>query len=106
MTTRAVCVVINADDTENLARFWSAALAWPVTPENSGAVTISPPTDDPAQAGQLPLTFVQTSELKTAKNRVHLDLASRSTEHQAALVSRLEALGARQIDIGQRNVTW
>jgi len=106
VTARAVRVVINADDMENLARFWSAALAWPVTPEDSGAVTLSPPSGDVAQVGQLPLTFVPANETKTAKNRVHLDLASRSTEHQAALVSRLEALGARQIDIGQRNVTW
>ena len=41
------------------------------------------------------------------KNRVHLDLASRSSEHPAELVERLEGLGARRIDIGEGpDVTW
>ena len=41
------------------------------------------------------------------KNRVHLDLASTSEEHQATLVAQLEALGARRLDIGQSaDVTW
>jgi hypothetical protein len=44
---------------------------------------------------------VPVPEPKTSKNRVHLDVASTSDEHKAALVARLEGLGARQIDIGQ-----
>ena len=60
-----------------------------------------------AQAGQLPLVFVPVPESKTSKNRVHLDVASMSEEHKAALVARLEGLGARQIDIGQPDeVSW
>ena len=70
-------------------------------------MVIEPPDDDPAQAGQLPLVFVPVPELKTSKNRVHLDVASTSEDHQAALVARLERLGARQIDIGQPDdVSW
>lgn len=106
MPTCAVCVTIDAHDPAVLGRFWRDALDWSITSEQSDSVTVSPPTNDPEQAGQLPLTFVPARGQKTAKNRIHLDLASRSTEHQAALVSRLETLGARQIDIGQRNVTW
>ncbi|MGH9212587.1 MAG: VOC family protein, partial [Acidimicrobiales bacterium] len=46
-------------------------------------------------------------EPKTSKNRVHLDVASTSAEHQSALVARLEALGAGRIDIGQPDdVSW
>jgi hypothetical protein len=44
---------------------------------------------------------------KVVKNRVHLDLASKSADDQAALVARLEGLGARKLDIGQGpDVTW
>jgi hypothetical protein len=44
---------------------------------------------------------------KVVKNRVHLDLASRSAEDQVALVDRLVGLGARKVDVGQGpEVTW
>jgi hypothetical protein len=42
-------------------------------------------------------------EPKTVKNRLHLDLRA---DDQEAEVRRLEALGARRIDIGQGDVTW
>jgi hypothetical protein len=46
-------------------------------------------------------------EPKTSKNRAHLVLTSTSTEHQVALVARLEILGRRQIDVGQPDtVRW
>jgi hypothetical protein len=46
------------------------------------------------------------TEPKTAKNRIHLDLASTSREHQEAEVARLEKLGATPVDIGQGDVSW
>jgi hypothetical protein len=107
MPTRLVHLVVDAADPAGLARFWSRALEWPVTFEEPDEVVIEPPDDDPAQAGQLPLVFVPVPESKTSKNRVHLDVASMSEEHKAALVARLEGLGARQIDIGQPDeVSW
>ncbi len=45
--------------------------------------------------------FVPVPEAKTGKNRVHLDLATESAEHQAAEVDRLLGLGAVHADIGQ-----
>ena len=45
-------------------------------------------------------------ERKTGKNRVHLDLATTSPEHQAAEVERLCGLGATRADIGQGDVAW
>jgi glyoxalase superfamily protein len=62
-------------------------------------LVIEPPDDDPAQAGQLPLVFVPVPEPKTSENRVHLDVASTSEDHKAALVARLEGLGDRRIDV-------
>jgi hypothetical protein len=50
--------------------------------------------------------FVPVPQPKAGKNRVHLDLASRSPEHQAGLVGRLRALGARPGDVGQGDVPW
>ena len=37
---------------------------------------------------------------------MHLDLDSRSADHQAAAVERLRAAGARPVDVGQRGVPW
>lgn len=99
-------LVVDAADPSALARFWSAALGWPITADEPDEVVIEPPVDDPAQQGQIPLVFVPVTGPKTAKNRIHLDLASTSADHQRAMVTRLEALGARQIDIGQRDVSW
>jgi hypothetical protein len=107
MPTRLTHLVVDAADPGAIARFWSAALAWPVVREVAGLAVVAPPDGDPAQAGQLPLVFVAVDGPKTCKNRVHLDLASSSDEHQATLVARLESLGARRVDIGQGpDVTW
>jgi len=46
------------------------------------------------------------AEPKAVKNRVHLDLATRSAEHQASLVQRVRDHGARPPDIGQGDVPW
>jgi predicted enzyme related to lactoylglutathione lyase len=106
MPTRLVHLVVDAADPGALARFWSAALEWPVTVDEPDEVVIEPPEDDPAQEGQLPLVFVPVTDPKTAKNRIHLDLASTSADHQRATVTRLEGLGAERIDIGQGDVSW
>ncbi len=54
----------------------------------------------------LPLAFIPVPGLKGGKNRVHLDLASRSAQHQAALVDKVLGLGAARVDIGQGDVPW
>ena len=50
--------------------------------------------------------FVPVPESKELKNRLHLDLAPRADEDHAAAVIRLVELGARLVDIGQREVPW
>jgi predicted enzyme related to lactoylglutathione lyase len=107
MVMRAVSLVIDSADPWALARFWSAALQWPITYEEDDEVIIEPPEGDESQRGQLALLFGLNDDEKVEKNRVHLDLASTSEEHQATLVAQLEALGARRLDIGQSaDVTW
>jgi predicted enzyme related to lactoylglutathione lyase len=106
MTTRLVHVVVDAADPAELARFWAAALGWEVTVEEADEVAVAPEGFVYPGTTAQPLLFVPVPEPKTGKNRVHLDLASDSAEHQAALVRRLRDLGATPADIGQGDVPW
>src|SRR5207248_2794889 len=54
----------------------------------------------------VPLVFVPVPEKHAVKNRVHLDLATTSAQHQRELVARLRELGAAPADIGQGEVAW
>jgi hypothetical protein len=106
MPTRLVHLAVDAASPPDLARFWAAALDWEVTDEGDGEVDVDPPGHDYPDPAALPLVFVPVPEPKQGKNRVHLDLATTSLEHQAALVARLRDLGARPADIGQGDVPW
>jgi hypothetical protein len=105
MPTRLVHMVIDATDPQKLAQFWAGALDW-VVEEEDGEVDVSPVGYEYPDPAALPLVFVPVSGPKAAKNRVHIDLASQSAEHQASLVARLRDLGARPLDIGQGDVPW
>jgi predicted enzyme related to lactoylglutathione lyase len=98
-------VIIDAHDLPKIAGFWSEALGWPITYEEPDEYVIEPPDDAP-HPGQVPLVFVTVPERKERKNRVHLDLASTSTDHQLAQVDRLQTLGASTVDIGQGDRPW
>ena len=106
MATRLVHLVVDAAQPGQLARFWAAALNWEVAAEEGGEVDVWPAGYRYPDPVALPLVFVPVSEPKTSKNRVHLDLATGSSEHQAAEVRRLIELGAVPIDIGQGDVPW
>lgn len=104
MPTRLASVVIDSADPAALGRWWAEALGWPITCEDAEEVVVEPEdTDDPVVPA---LVFVPVDDPKVAQNRVHLDLASDSPEHQAAIVERLVAAGARPVDVGQRDVPW
>ena len=51
------------------------------------------------------LTFVAVPDAKTSKNRRHIDLNPSGCD-QAEELRRLETLGARRVDVGQREVPW
>jgi catechol 2,3-dioxygenase-like lactoylglutathione lyase family enzyme len=110
MPTRLVHLVFDAADPAGMARFWAAALGWEVAEDEEhedDPVSVAWPSGfaypDPVA---LPLVFVPMPEPKTVKNRVHLDLATQSADHQASVVARLRDLGARPADIGQGDVPW
>jgi predicted enzyme related to lactoylglutathione lyase len=106
MPTRLVHLAADALDPPRLARFWAAALGWEVVDEDPSESDVEPPGYHYPDAGAVIIAFVPVPEAKTGKNRVHLDLATRSVEHQAAEVERLRGLGAVPADIGQGEVPW
>ena len=103
MSTRLVNVVVDAADPPALARFWRDLLGWRVSLEEGGEVDLQAPPDD---GWELDLVFVPAAEPKTAQNRLHLDLSSASADQQMATLDRALDLGAKRVDIGQRNVPW
>ena len=106
MPTRLVHLVLDANDPPRLARFWAGALGWEVSEDSADEIDVSPPGFDYPSPAALPLVFIPVAEPKTGQNRVHLDLASSSAEHQAELVRRVRDLGATPADVGQGEVPW
>ncbi|GAA5087345.1 VOC family protein [Nocardia iowensis] len=103
MSTRLACVVFDADRPRFIADFWAELLGWGVTIDRPDEVDVAAPDPDGVD---LALTFLPAARAKNGKNRIHLDLASRSIDHQRVQVDRALSLGARRIDIGQGAVPW
>ncbi|MFM8922121.1 MAG: VOC family protein [Candidatus Nanopelagicaceae bacterium] len=94
------CITFDCQDPAVPAKFWSQALDWPITIENSEEVVVTNP------AGEGDLLFMRNPDKRTVKNRVHFDLRP---DNQQAEVARLESLGARRVEIGQSadpRTTW
>ena len=96
MTARLVALCVDANDPLGLARFWADALRWDIDAESVDEIALVP-TDDTT----FRIEFQLVPETKTGRNRIHLDLTTASLDEQRESVSRLVALGARHIDIGQ-----
>lgn len=96
MTSRVSEICLDVNDLHLMARFWSAALELPATVEEEAEIELSP---------GLVLLLLPVPEPRTVKNRMHLDLSPTSLD-QHEEVARLEALGARRVDIGQGDVGW
>jgi predicted enzyme related to lactoylglutathione lyase len=97
-------IVVDAAQPESLAAFWAEASGWPIGNRGDRWVALRSPS------GRLPdLDFVTVPDPKTVKNRVHLDVAPFVDDDRDLEVARLEALGARRIDVGQGEgpeITW
>ncbi|MFG2782852.1 VOC family protein [Streptomyces prunicolor] len=107
MALRPVQVNIKAVDGSALGRFWGEALGWGVL--SPGVTTYVGPGGGlvwPEPVG-LGIDLIPVPESKTpTKNRLHLDLATTSTTHQAELIARLRSFGATPADVGQGDVPW
>ena len=94
-------VVVNCEDPRAMADFWGRATDW----------TVHEVTDEHARLrsskGVGPyLELLRTPEPDALPNRIHLDLKPYPGVDQAAEVARLHSLGARDVDLGQGDVSW
>jgi len=101
MAVRFTELVVDANDVEALASFWSAVLGWEQRPpDDEGDIELVAPD------GSLPtILFARVPEPKTVKDRLHIDVSPTGSD-QATELRRLLDLGARQVDIGQGDVSW
>lgn len=91
-------VVVDAAQPAMLARWWAEALGWVLTFEADDEYEIRAAPD------RVPgLVFVSVQDLKSTKNRLHLDFRPAD---QVAEVNRLVALGAHRVDVGQADAPW
>ncbi|MFI7242500.1 VOC family protein [Streptomyces qinglanensis] len=94
-------VAVDCADPQAMARFWGEAMDWTVH-----EVTDEKAVLRSAQGIGPYLEFLRSSDPKTCWNRIHFDLRPYPGDDQAAEVARLRALGASDIDVGQRDVSW
>jgi hypothetical protein len=90
-------VVVDAHDPVALGRWWAEALGWVVVGDTADELSGRLPDRVPG------LLFVPVPEEKAGKNRLHLDFRP---VDQTAEVERLLSLGARRVDVGQRDASW
>jgi predicted enzyme related to lactoylglutathione lyase len=93
-------IVLHTPEPAALAPFWSAASGWPVVEANDVYASLR------SEEGGPYLELLRTTDPKTVKNRVHLDVAPYLHDSLSVEVERLESLGAVAVDIGQQNVRW
>ncbi|EFL40369.1 VOC family protein [Streptomyces griseoflavus] len=91
-------VIVHSAEPKALGQWWAEALGWVVVHVSDVEFAIQPDRD------RLPgLEFVLLDEPRKAKSRLHLDFVP---DDQDAEVARLEAHGARRVDIGQGDQPW
>lgn len=98
-------IVVQAEDPANLGTFWQRAAAGRLEAPGGPVATLELTTPGPR------LEFVRVQTPKTAKNRLHLDVAPYAGQDQSAQVARLIDLGALRAEVGQSKaaageVTW
>jgi catechol 2,3-dioxygenase-like lactoylglutathione lyase family enzyme len=103
MTLRLREICFNCADPDAMAEFWCGAIGYRVSERDENEIALTGAPNAPALL-MLRVDDVD-AEHKIGHNRLHLDL-SPTDRDQAAEVARLEALGARRIDIGQGSPTW
>ncbi|MFE9622239.1 VOC family protein [Streptomyces sp. NPDC006527] len=90
MTSMIRHVTIDSSDAYALASWWAKVLGQPVHEDDE-------PGDEDALIEGAGLLFVTVPEVKTVKNRVHLDLQPQDRTREEE-VERLLALGATLVD--------
>ncbi len=91
-------VTFDCTDPRRLAKFWSEVTGYRALAERDEFVALAAPD----QRGVRGILFWQVPEPKTAKNRMHVDLA---TKDPHAEVERLVSLGAEKVEDREGNGT-
>jgi hypothetical protein len=111
MTLQLAAVTIDCGDALTVAQFWSAALDRPLDPNaSSDFASIGMPQHRDTTGWSLSSDdhptwlFAKVPEPKTAKNRMHVDMAAADRDVE---VSRLIELGATRVaDINEWDYEW
>ena len=105
MACRLTELVLDAHDTDLLARFWCTVLGYVELDRVEGSIEIGPP--EAGFGGPQPtIVFDRTDEPKSGKLRLHIDVNATDRDQEAEL-DRLLAAGARRADVGQTgNESW
>jgi hypothetical protein len=113
MSIRWYSMVVDCRDVAAQSQWWAEALGWVVAYQDDDEVTLVPPhaltkgDQIPVEERSPGLVFVPVPDGKSVKNRLHLDVAPRADDDQAAEVQRLVDLGAVRVDVGQgKESTW
>ncbi len=100
MVARIGEFAIDCSDPVVAAEFWCAALGYRITDRDETGVAIAGDSSAPT------VFFSASTDKKAHKNRMHFDICPVGTT-QADEVTRLIALGARRVDVGQgEDVSW
>ena len=104
MACRFTELIIDCEDPRRLGDFWAEVLGYRETAakfegEYNYVELEGPPGSGPS------LLLLRTPDQKTTKNRLHIDVNATDRD-QDAEVERIEALGAKRVDIGQGEQTW
>jgi len=96
-------VVVDAQQPQRLGRFWEGLLGCSTLVDEPDAfeTRLSVP-DGPT----LDLCFQRVGSPPAPSPRLHLEVHGGDPQSQDAVVQRALALGARHLDIGQRDVPW
>jgi Glyoxalase-like domain len=109
VTVRIASITLDCADALVVATFWSAALGRPLDPNPSSVfASIGMPgrrdTEGWRLDGEHTWLFNQVPEPKTAKNRLHLDVAAGNPE---AEIQRLVSLGATRVaEVDEWGYRW
>jgi Glyoxalase-like domain len=109
VAVKLAAVTVDCEDALTVGRFWSAALGRPLDPNPSSdfaAIGMTEHRDVRGWrlGGDPTWLFARVPEGKTAKNRMHVDLAAADRE---AEVARLVGLGAKRVtDMDEWGYQW
>jgi predicted enzyme related to lactoylglutathione lyase len=106
VATRLVHLVLDSADPSRAATFWAEALGWKATVDRQQVAFAAPADFDYPGTTAVPLVFVPVPGPKTAKNRMHLDVAPFADDDLAMEAARLQTAGAKPAEIGQGAASW